>query len=362
MFPSTQIHTLDCHCIKCHNSHQKSSYATKRTEARHNKRARVEAAMRNMDVDTEVIPTSRSNSVEAMDGQANSPFLDAASMFDNDRNDNDFDDNVEDEVNEIEIEDFNSEDPFAAPDMPKNEVHQFIAIFTVLFASRHVADKSAAVLIEFINNLLRIYDQDFQLPTSLASLQKMTGFSAITKGIKKFVVCQGCHTVYHNIVSALPRCVSSKLGARSACNCNLMKSISSGALVAKREYVYQSIKNTLSVFFCRPSFEAKIRQWNKELKMPFDGVTHSSGAIYLAINNLLRDERFKPENIILVGLMPGPKEPKTNEINSYLEPLVDDLKQLYVGMQIPTHEFPNGISVHANLKLRLIRFLKVYGF
>ncbi|OAD81555.1 hypothetical protein PHYBLDRAFT_162154 [Phycomyces blakesleeanus NRRL 1555(-)] len=258
MFPSTQIHTLDCHCIKCHNSHQKSSYAAKRTETRRNKRARVEAAMRNMDVDTEVILTSHSDSVEAMDGQANSPFLDAASMFDNDRDDNDFDDNVEDEVNEIEIEDFNSEDPFAAPDMPKNEVHQFIAIFTVLFASRHVVDKGAAVLIEFINNLLRIYDQDFQLPTSLAGLQKMTGFSAITKGIKKFVVCQDCHTVYQDIVSAPPRCVSSKLGARSACNCNLTKSISSGALVAKREYVYQSIKNTLSVFFHRPSFEAKI--------------------------------------------------------------------------------------------------------
>ncbi|OAD72410.1 hypothetical protein PHYBLDRAFT_102373, partial [Phycomyces blakesleeanus NRRL 1555(-)] len=59
--------------------------------------------------------------------------------------------------------------------------------------------------------------------------------------------------------------------------------------------------------------------------------------------------RFKPENIILVGLMPGPKEPKTDEINSYLEPLVDDLKQLYVGMRIPTHEFPNGVSVRAAL-------------
>ncbi|OAD65116.1 hypothetical protein PHYBLDRAFT_176412 [Phycomyces blakesleeanus NRRL 1555(-)] len=260
MFPSTQTHTLDCHCIKCHNSHQKSSYAAKRTETRRNKRARVEVAMRNMDVDTEIIPISRSDSVEAMDGQTNSPFLDATSMFDNDRDNNDFDDNVEDEVNEIEIEDFNSQDqyPFAAPNMPENEVHQFIAIFTVLFASRHVVDKGAAVLIEFINNLLRIYDQDFQLPTSLANLQKMTGFSAITKGIKKFVVCQDCHTVYQDIVSAPSRCVSSKLGARSACNCNLTKSVSSSALVAKREYVYQSIKNTLSAFFCHPSFKAKI--------------------------------------------------------------------------------------------------------
>ncbi|OAD74054.1 hypothetical protein PHYBLDRAFT_102239, partial [Phycomyces blakesleeanus NRRL 1555(-)] len=65
--------------------------------------------------------------------------------------------------------------------------------------------------------------------------------------------------------------------------------------------------------------------------------------------NLPHDKRFKPENIILVGLMPGPKELKTDEINGYLKPLIDDLKQLYVGMRIPTHEFPNGVCVRAAL-------------
>ncbi|OAD65294.1 hypothetical protein PHYBLDRAFT_153537 [Phycomyces blakesleeanus NRRL 1555(-)] len=53
---------------------------------------------------------------------------------------------------------------------------------------------------------------------------------------------------------------------------------------------------------------------------PFDSVTHSSGAIYLTINNLPCDETFKPEDIIFVDLMSGPKEPKTNEMNGYLEP------------------------------------------
>ncbi|OAD69430.1 hypothetical protein PHYBLDRAFT_73939 [Phycomyces blakesleeanus NRRL 1555(-)] len=99
MLPSTQAHTLDCHSIKYHNNYQKSSYTAKCTETYCNKRARVEAAMRNIDVDTEVISTSCFNSVEEIDGQANSPFLDAASMFDNDRDNNDFDDNVEDEIN-----------------------------------------------------------------------------------------------------------------------------------------------------------------------------------------------------------------------------------------------------------------------
>ncbi|OAD71072.1 hypothetical protein PHYBLDRAFT_148290 [Phycomyces blakesleeanus NRRL 1555(-)] len=44
---------------------------------------------------------------------------------------------------------------------------------------------------------------------------------------------------------------------------------------------------------------------------PFNGVTYSCGAIYLSINNLPREERYKKENVILAGLMPGPKEAKT---------------------------------------------------
>ena len=44
--------------------------------------------------------------------------------------------------------------------------------------------------------------------------------------------------------------------------------------------------------------------------------------------NLPRCERFKPENIIFVGVIPGPSEPKLN-INTYLSPLVDKLLILW---------------------------------
>jgi hypothetical protein len=44
--------------------------------------------------------------------------------------------------------------------------------------------------------------------------------------------------------------------------------------------------------------------------------------------NLPRSERFKTENIILVGVIPGPSEPKLN-INTYLSPLVDELLILW---------------------------------
>ncbi|OAD65439.1 hypothetical protein PHYBLDRAFT_102312, partial [Phycomyces blakesleeanus NRRL 1555(-)] len=67
--------------------------------------------------------------------------------------------------------------------------------------------------------------------------------------------------------------------------------------------------------------------------------------------NLPRSDRFKAENVILVGLMPSPEVPKTDEINNYLEPIVDELIQLYRGVRIPTFESPAGEMIRAALMM-----------
>lgn len=54
------------------------------------------------------------------------------------------------------------------------------------------------------------------------------------------------------------------------------------------------------------------------------------GVLYLVIENLPRAHRYKLENIIIVGCIPGPKEPKKN-INTYLRPLIDELQGLWQG-------------------------------
>ena len=51
---------------------------------------------------------------------------------------------------------------------------------------------------------------------------------------------------------------------------------------------------------------------------------YSVGVIYLVILNLPREERYKLENIIVVGIIPGPNETKKN-VNSFLVPLMEDL-------------------------------------
>lgn len=88
---------------------------------------------------------------------------------------------------------------------------------------------------------------------------------------------------------------------------------------------------------------------NVDWLKPFKNAQYSSGAIYVVVNNLPRAKRFQPENTILVGVMPGRKEPETYDINNYFRPLVDELKQLYIGVGIPTYERPTGVTVRAAL-------------
>lgn len=44
----------------------------------------------------------------------------------------------------------------------------------------------------------------------------------------------------------------------------------------------------------------------------FERGVYSVGAVYLTIQNLPRNERYKPQNVIIVGILPGPNEPKKN--------------------------------------------------
>ena len=60
---------------------------------------------------------------------------------------------------------------------------------------------------------------------------------------------------------------------------------------------------------------------------------YSAGAIYLAIQNLPRTDRYLMENVLLVGMIPGPKEPE-KDINTFLKPLIDDLMILHKGVTI----------------------------
>ena len=58
---------------------------------------------------------------------------------------------------------------------------------------------------------------------------------------------------------------------------------------------------------------------------PYKHSQYSVGVLYLIILNLPGSIRFKPENIIIASIIPGPSEPSYNEMNSFLRPLVKEL-------------------------------------
>ena len=123
-------------------------------------------------------------------------------------------------------------------------------------------------------------------------------------------------------------------------------------------YSYNSLKASVQRLLSRPGFLQKCEHWRNRsaasdiltdiydgrvwndfmmidrepfLQEPYSHVCDSVGAIYLIIQNLPRSERYKWENMILVGLIPGPKEPNYS-INSYLYPLVQELQQFWSGV------------------------------
>lgn len=55
----------------------------------------------------------------------------------------------------------------------------------------------------------------------------------------------------------------------------------------------------------------------------------SIGAVYLVCLNLPPESRFQLENVCLVGIIPGPKEPSLEKVNHFLQPLVDSFKKIY---------------------------------
>ena len=66
---------------------------------------------------------------------------------------------------------------------------------------------------------------------------------------------------------------------------------------------------------------------------PFKNTEYSLGAIYAVFLNIPRELRFKWENVLLLGIFPGPTEPKFH-INAYLQLIADELLLFWNGQAL----------------------------
>lgn len=243
-------------------------------------------------------------------------------------------------------------------------------------------------------------------PKSVHLLRKQLGIDQ-DKFIK-YVVCPKCHSLYNfdDCYETLYRRKVSKKCTfvqyphhcqhfrRTQCNEPLLKEVSlktgETKLYPFKVYCYNSIIENLKQFLQRPGFEAKCELWrsrdipegyladifdgrvwtewqyvngkpflaaprnyafmlNVDWFQPFKHSLYSVGALYMVLMNLPRSERFKPENVFLVGIIPGPHEPKLN-INTYLQPLVAELKSLWeTGVSVKVHDSTTTKLFHAAL-------------
>ena len=77
---------------------------------------------------------------------------------------------------------------------------------------------------------------------------------------------------------------------------------------------------------------------NVDWFQPYSLTQSSVGVLYLTILNLPCHIRYNRQYTMLVGIIPGPHEPK-RDINSYLGPMVDDLLSLWKGVVISISSF-----------------------
>ena len=281
----------------------------------------------------------------------------------------------------------------------------FLAFWQYAFSITDTALKSLITFLHiFVESVIHILPNNFNLgkfPKSLYMFQKYLGFPKSC--FEKIPVCIKCYKLYKledcsyklrgELVSR--KCDNvlypqhNQKGRRNKCGQSLMKTVvaTSGksTLVPYKVYCYKSLKENLQNLLRNPDFEDMCESWrelnhqedslsdvydgrvwaefsdffnvrqnyglmlNCDWFQPFKHVSSFSiGAIYLVILNLPRAERFKRKNVILVGLIPSmEKEPPTN---SFLAPLVEELKEAWVGYQLTL----NGAVKEFRLALLII--------
>lgn len=257
----------------------------------------------------------------------------------------------------------------------------FISCFIVIFSSQFLVQEASIILIAFINQLLIVYESQFQLPKTLTTLRSWTAFDSTSSDIQKFVTCNVCHELYPwTSTSVIPNNCTGESFTGIVCNNPLFRvNPNTGVRGCPfKVFPYKSIISSLTEMFNRPDFQKEIRHWKnrtvpantfsdiydgaywREVKdedgvvfcdddnsvqltynmdwfNPFSdnsSASYSCGAMYMTINDLPRDVRFKTLNLLVLGFMPGKKEASITQINNYSKLIVDELLKLYKGVYI----------------------------
>lgn len=194
------------------------------------------------------------------------------------------------------------------------------------------------------------------IPSDIRTVRKKFDLDPVTQ---TFATCTRCSCTYPPAPtrkkSPYPeRCTHQRYRGSKPCG-QLMVKCRKGeggkTWTPVRPYVVQDFNAFLAEMLSRPGIEEamdrgtmmneKYRMWDikdgtvmQEILgadgKPFldggnktSGKKKSVGSIAMGLLNLPPSLRYKPENMYLVGIIPGPREPALDEINHFLRPVVD---------------------------------------
>lgn len=275
----------------------------------------------------------------------------------------------------------------------------FVNLLALLQRKHYIPDGAINLLLKllwiFINLLSKLYPDLSEIvqifPSSFYQMQRFLRVKMAN--FVRYTSCPHCHKIYQ-YDECIEECGSSRTSKLcSYCNRLLLKSVvvKTGRIILHpfKAYCYKPLCESLETLLGRPSFYVDCEKWRGRnvqeglLKDVYDGLIwkefhtydgepflsepftfglmmnidwfkvykHSEykvGAIYLTIINLPRALRFRQENVILIGLIPGPCEPDLT-VNTYLAPLVDELLKLFDGVTMNVHSFSEPQKVRCAL-------------
>ena len=267
----------------------------------------------------------------------------------------------------------------------------WVTTFFFLWQSAfNISGRALAALLSFVGKFILVLARLSALPivallsslfpSSLHRAKKLVGISK--DSFSTYVVCGNCYSIYR-----LSECMKDdKIYPRRCdnlafpdhrlhhkripCNAPLFRKVilpqSDFKYYQINSYPFKSLKDALERLLLRPGFARKLEAWrqrkvpngymcdiydgmlwqensdffsnprslgfmlNLDWFQPFEHTTDSIGAMYLSIVNLPRQERFRKENIILLGLIPS-MEHEPSCVNSFLYPIVEEFKKLWIG-------------------------------
>ncbi|CAG2220276.1 unnamed protein product [Mytilus edulis] len=269
----------------------------------------------------------------------------------------------------------------------KQQTYWFCKVLVLWQCIHYISDAAVTLLLNILSAFFKLLSTNSEVcskiessfPGNMYQLSKLLKSNMLD--FKQYVVCTKCYSLYDfddcfHVVEGLRfsnTCSYVEFPnhrlphLRKRCNEPLLKEInnsSSKILVPYKIYCYKSIKSSLSFFVKRNNFEDLCEQWrtretkegimydiydgriwhefngikhefftnegnygcilNVDWFQPYEHSIYSVGAIYLAFCNLPRIQRFRRENMLLIGVIPDMRvEPKTN---TFLKPLVEELK------------------------------------